>query len=49
MHADAVEAEAAAAVRTLDSAQWTFFRDFMNSRTSSIDENTLSLFRELHG
>jgi hypothetical protein len=26
-----------------------FFRDVMNSRTSSIEENTLSLLRELQG
>ena len=27
----------------------TFLRDLMNSRTSSIEENTLSLLRELQG
>ena len=48
-----VEGKAAAAVGTLNSCQgcacFAFLRDLMNSRTSSIEENVLSLLRELHG
>ena len=53
VHADPVEGEAASAVRTFNSGQCqasvAVLRDFMNSRTSSIEENTLSLLRELQG
>jgi hypothetical protein len=31
------------------SGLFNFLRDMMNSRASSIDENILSLLRELHG
>ena len=45
-----VEGEAASAVGTFNSCQcWAFLREVMNSRTSSIEENTLSLLRELQG
>ena len=54
MHSDPVERKAASAVGTFNSSQYcfhlrAFFRDVMNSRTSSIEENTLSLLRELQG
>jgi hypothetical protein len=52
MHTYPVERKAASAVGTSNSSQcftWAFFRDVMNSRTSSIEENTLSLLRELQG
>ncbi|HYR85604.1 MAG TPA: hypothetical protein VE422_16060 [Terriglobia bacterium] len=53
VHTYPVEGEAASAVGTLNSCQcWAvspFLREVMNSRTSSIEENTLSLLRELQG
>ena len=50
VHTYPVEGEAASAVGTFNSCQcWAFLREVMNSRTSSIEENTLSLLRELQG
>jgi hypothetical protein len=53
MHTDAVERQVASAMGTFNSSQFftrvLSFRDVMNSRTSSIEENTLSLLRELQG
>ena len=53
MYTYPVEGEAASAVGTFNSRQYwasvAFLRDVMNSRTSSIEENTLSLLRELQG
>ena len=50
MHTYPVERKAASAVGTFNSSHLgAFFRDVMNSRTSSIEENTLSLLRELQG
>jgi hypothetical protein len=53
MHTYPVERKATAAVGTLNSSQCftgvPSFRDVMNTRTSSIEENTLSLLRELQG
>jgi hypothetical protein len=51
MHTDAVKRKAGPAVGTFDSS-WclhvsAFFRAVIKSRTSSIEENTLSLLREL--
>jgi hypothetical protein len=50
VHTYPVEGEAASAVGTVKSRQCcTSVLDLMNSRTSSIEENTLSLLRELQG
>jgi hypothetical protein len=51
-HACRVHTDASVFSRNED--QWVLglsasFRDFINSRTASIDENTLSLLRELQG
>jgi hypothetical protein len=53
VHTDPIEGEAASAVGTFNFCQCfylsPFLRDVMNSRTSSTEENTLSLLRELQG
>jgi hypothetical protein len=50
VHTYPIEGKAGPAVGTLNSRQCpAFLRDLMNSRTSSIEENTLSLLRELQG
>jgi hypothetical protein len=53
VHADPIERQATATVGTFNSAQLSvlvnFLRIMMNSRASSIDENILSLLRELQG
>lgn len=52
VHTYPVKGKAASAIGTFNSSQRLdsgFLRDLMNSRTSSIEENTLSLFRELQG
>jgi hypothetical protein len=53
VHTYPVEGDAASAVGTFNFYQCFYLspvlRDVMNSRTSSIEENTLSLLRELQG
>jgi hypothetical protein len=52
VHTYPVKGNAASTVGTFNSSQRlgsAFLRVLMNSRTSSIEENTLSLFRELQG
>jgi hypothetical protein len=50
VHTDPVEGKAAAAMGTFDACQsFTFLRVLMNALTSSTEENTLSLLRELQG
>ena len=53
VHTYPVEGDTASAVGTFNSRQcWgpsAFLREAMNSRTFSIEENTLSLLRELQG
>jgi hypothetical protein len=53
VHTYPVEGEVASAMGAFNSSQrWNlsaFLRDVMNSRTSSVEENPLSLLRELQG